>query len=183
MENYQVKFINRTLLVSVFFVFSSVLLADDVWFNVRKLEVQSVPVITPIAEVECLAKNIYFEAGHEPEEGKIAVAQVTKNRVQHPNYPKTYCGVVWQVTKSNKTGKKVAQFSWTLDGKSDVPYNHAIYIESWQIAEKVLLNRLESDIIDESVCNYHAVYVKPKWAKYMERVAKIGNHLFYRTKS
>ena len=179
------KILDSILMMILFLATSGALLADDfsndrLWITTPPFEIPQVdPILSP-EEVECLAKNIYFEAGYEPEEGMIAVAQVTKNRVEHPAYPQTYCDVVWQVTKNKKTGKRVAQFSWTLDGKPDVPYNKDIYSESLLIAEKILQNRLNSDIIPEDVYHYHAVYVKPKWAARMQRVAKIGNHLFYR---
>ena len=48
-------------------------------------------------ELDCLAKNIYFEARGESLTGKIAVANVTMNRVEHHKYPSTVCGVVTQV--------------------------------------------------------------------------------------
>lgn len=179
------RFLNAVLMTILFLAASGALLADDfsngnIWISRTHLEIPTLDPILPVEEIECLAKNIYFEARNESEEGMIAVAQVTKNRVENPNYPKTYCGVVWQVTKNKRTGKKVAQFSWTLDGKPDVPHNQDIYSESLLIAEKMLQNKLNSDIIPEDVYHYHAVYVKPRWASRMQRVAKIGNHLFYR---
>jgi len=139
------------------------------------------PVMTPELrkEQECLAKNIYFEAKNEPLEGKLAVAQVTRNRVESEQYPDTYCAVVWQQTKNKKTGKRVAQFSWTLDGKPDTPRNLTAYEEALEIAERVLLHGETSDIIDSSVLFYHATYVRPNWSRRLERVAKIGLHIFY----
>jgi len=88
---------------------------------------------------------------------------------------------VWQVTKRKDNGKKVPQFSWTLDGKPDNPYNPEKYQVALEIAEEVLLNQVHSAIIGTSVFHYHAVYVQPKWARQMKRVVKIGNHVFYRS--
>lgn len=127
------------------------------------------------AEIECLAKNIYFEAGNQSYEGKLAVAQVTKNRVNNDKYPKTYCEVVFQ-SKENK-----CQFSWTCDGKSDRPRNEVMYNDSRRIAEDVYYNRIQSNKIKNDVLYYHANYVNPIWNRGMQLTANIGNHQFYTT--
>ena len=78
-------------------------------------------------EAVCLAKNIYFEAGNQPLAGKVAVAQVVLNRMEHASYPKDVCGVVYQAKwRENWKGQQVpirhqCQFSWFCDGKSDEP--------------------------------------------------------------
>lgn len=125
-------------------------------------------------ETECLAKNIYFEAAHEPYQGKLAVATVTMNRVNSKLFPKTVCGVVLQ--KNGRT----CQFSWTCDGKSDVIRNRKEYNSSLKIAKEVLINKKRSGIIGRNVYNYHANYIMPTWANNMEMVAEIGNHVFYK---
>ena len=130
-------------------------------------------------EIKCLADNIYFEAKNEPVEGQLAVAEVTLNRVEHPQYPKTVCGVVWQKNKDKRTGKTVAQFSWTLDGRSDVPKSKETYEQIYALAEEVLLYGMDSAIVGSEALFYHAAYVKPRWARKMERVMRIGNHIFY----
>ncbi len=134
-------------------------------------------------EVKCLADNIYFEAKNEPIEGKLAVAEVTLNRVEHPQYPKTVCGVVWQQNKDRRTGRKVAQFSWTLDGKPDVPKSKETYAEIYALAEEVLLYGMESAIVGSDTLFYHATYVKPRWSRQMVRVVRIGNHVFYQPRT
>lgn len=174
------KLINIILGMIIFFVCTKLVLADSMHtYNLPPPKLTAKELKHLEIEKECLAKNIYFEAAYEPEEGMVAVAQVTKNRVLHPQYPKTYCGVVWQNNVDKRTGKRVAQFSWTLDGKPDVPHNKDIYKFALEIAEEVLLNQRDSDIIGDDVYNYHAVYVNPRWAKHMNKTAKIGNHLFY----
>jgi spore germination cell wall hydrolase CwlJ-like protein len=130
-------------------------------------------------EIKCLADNIYFEAKSEPLEGQLAVAEVTLNRVTHPEYPKTVCGVVWQKNKDRRTGRTVAQFSWTLDGRSDVPKSKETYDQIYALAEEVLLYGMDSAIVGSEALFYHATYVKPRWARKMERVMRIGNHIFY----
>ena len=132
--------------------------------------------------MHCLAQNIYFEAGHEPHEGKIAVGLVTINRVKSAMYPDSICEVVWQVGKSSRSGKSVAQFSWTRDGKPDVPRNMA----AWEEAKALAYEMLEGGNLDnfedftKGATHYHATYVKPYWRHKYERVAKIGLHIFYR---
>lgn len=141
-----------------------------------------VPNDVPKREIECLAQNIYFEAKNEPYEGQLAVAQVTLNRVEHPEYPKTVCGVVWQQNRDRRTGRRVAQFSWTLDRRSDVPKNKTDYEEAYALAEEVLLYGVESAMIGTQVIFYHANYVNPRWRN-VQKVAKIGNHIFYQPRT
>ena len=119
-------------------------------------------------EIDCLAKNIYFEALTESDAGKIAVANVTMNRVNHPAFPNTVCEVVWEPK----------QFSWTHDGKSDRPSSAKAYAEVYEIAKAVY----NGNIIDitEGATFYHADYVNPPWAKAMERVGQIDRHIFYK---
>lgn len=142
-----------------------------------------IPNDVPKREIKCLADNIYFEAKNEPVEGQLAVAEVTLNRVEHPEYPKTVCGVVWQQNKDRRTGKRVAQFSWTLDGRADVPKSKETYAEIYALAEEVLLYGMDSAIVGPEALFYHANYVKPRWARKMERVARIGNHIFYQPRT
>ena len=117
-------------------------------------------------ELDCLAKNIYYEAGTEPFEGKVAVAQVTLNRVRSREYQNTVCGVVYQR----------AQFSWTLDHTKRVRDTKAWH-EANLIAHGVLSGRIK-------LPNFHALYyhthkIKPRWSKTKQVVATIGNHIFY----
>lgn len=128
-------------------------------------------------ELECLAKNIYYEAGSEPFEGKVAVAQVTINRTQSKDFPKDICAVVYE--KNIVYNKVICQFSWYCEQQTKVrPIHAATYKESEAVAKKVLLEGFRLDIIREDTLYYHADYVNPRWKK--ERVAKIGKHIFYR---
>ena len=142
-----------------------------------------IPNDVPKREIKCLADNIYFEAKNEPIEGKLAVAEVTLNRVEHPEYPKTVCGVVWQQSKDRRTGRRVAQFSWTLDGKPDVPKSKETYEEIYALAEEVLLYGMDSAIVGPEALFYHATYVKPRWSRHMVKVMRIGNHIFYQPRT
>lgn len=123
---------------------------------------------TSAAEIECLATNIYFEALTESDAGKIAVANVTMNRVNHPAFPNSVCEVVWEPK----------QFSWTHDGKSDRPDSAKAYAEVYEIAKAVYNGNITD--ITEGATFYHADYVNPPWAKVMERVGQIDRHIFYK---
>jgi spore germination cell wall hydrolase CwlJ-like protein len=128
-------------------------------------------------QLECLAINIYREAGHEPFEGKVAVAQVTMNRVEHPAFPKDVCGVVYQKTSAVKV---VCQFSWYCDSTHrNRPVNPEAYKESYEVAKKVLLEDFRLDILKTALF-YHADYVNPNWN--LDKIGKIGRHIFYRQK-
>jgi len=122
-------------------------------------------------EVECLARNIYFEARGEPRAGKIAVAEVTMNRVKSNQFPKTVCAVVHQKHKN------ICQFSWVCEGKRSVRNNNA-WRESQRIAESILISKKRYGIIGNAKY-FHATYVNPKWADESRMIAQIGNHIFY----
>lgn len=123
-------------------------------------------------EVECLAKNIYFEAGSEPRAGKIAVAEVTMNRVKSRQFPRTVCGVVYQKVKGT------CQFSWVCqDGKTI--RNRSAWRESQRIAENILISKKKYGIIGSAMF-FHANYVEPAWAEEKQLIAQIGAHIFYR---
>jgi spore germination cell wall hydrolase CwlJ-like protein len=125
-----------------------------------------------LKEVECLARNIYFEAGGEPRAGKIAVAEVTMNRVKSKQYPRTVCGVVHQRTKGT------CQFSWVCEGKKKVYRNSSAWRDSIKIAENILISKQHYGIIG-SAKYFHADYVDPAWAEQKQLIRKIGNHIFY----
>jgi len=125
-----------------------------------------------LKEVECLARNIYFEAGGEPRAGKIAVAEVTMNRVKSKQYPRTVCGVVHQRIKGT------CQFSWVCEGKKKVYRNSSAWRDSIKIAENILISKQHYGIIG-SAKYFHADYVDPAWAEQKQLIRKIGNHIFY----
>lgn len=125
--------------------------------------------------LQCLALNIYREAGQETFQGKVAVAQVTINRTQDRRFPDDICGVVYQ--KNVIMEKVVCQFSWYCDQVMRVrPIHNAAYKESMEVAKKVYLEEFRLDSVKDALY-YHANYVNPNW-KY-EKVAVIGNHIFY----
>ena len=128
-------------------------------------------------QVKCLADNIYHEAGNESYEGKLAVAQVTMNRVASGKFASDICSVVYQKT-TTPANTITCQFSWTCMAVS-MSYDKYKWEESVNIAKKALTEPVLHDTIAESnALYYHAVYVKPGWSK-TKVVKQIGNHIFY----
>lgn len=129
---------------------------------------------------QCLADNIYYEAATEPFEGKVAVAQVTMNRLADFLGGDTVCQVVYFKKINPHTGKIEAAFSWTLGSHWRTHFlSHHIYSECTNIAREVLAGRLRSDIIGNNVEFYHADYITASWAPDHDPVAHIGHHIFY----
>ena len=127
------------------------------------------------AQLDCLARNIYHEAGSEPFEGKVAVAQVTINRTESGSFPSDICKVVYQ--KNVVYEKVMCQFSWYCEGPSAMkPMNGPIYTESMEVAKKVLLEGFRLPDLKKALY-FHGDYIKPGWNK--KPVAKIGRHIFY----
>lgn len=122
-------------------------------------------------DLHCMTLNIYREAGWEPHEGQIAVGTVTMNRVRHPNYPSTVCGVVYQ---RNSRG---CQFSWVCQKVSPIIPERYERIE--QVARLVLVDSQRHPELRRSL-HYHADYVNPDWAEQMTPIKQIGAHIFYR---
>jgi spore germination cell wall hydrolase CwlJ-like protein len=127
-------------------------------------------------QLECLARNIYYEAGIESFEGKVAVAQVTINRSNSGKFPNDICQVVYQ--KNTVLQKTVCQFSWYCDRPATLrPIDKKTFDESMVVAKKVLLEGFRLPSLTEAMY-YHADYVNPGWRK--ERITKIGKHIFYK---
>lgn len=127
-------------------------------------------------QLECLARNIYYEAGGEPFEGKVAVAQVTINRTESGVFPSDICRVVYQ--KNVVYDKVLCQFSWYCEGPARVPPKHAAaYKESEIVAKQVLLEGFRLPGLKEAMY-FHAKHINPQWKK--EKVAVIGGHIFYK---
>ena len=126
-------------------------------------------------QLECLANNIYWEAASEPFEGKVAVAQVTMNRVESGKFADSVCGVVYQ--KNVIYEKVICQFSWYCEGTHKVkPVHPPLWKESQEVAKKVLLEGFRLPSLKDALY-FHATYVNPSWGRPM--LQKIGQHIFY----
>jgi spore germination cell wall hydrolase CwlJ-like protein len=127
-------------------------------------------------QLTCLAQNIYREAGHEPFEGKVAVAQVVINRTKSGAFPDDICRTIQQKTVVG--GRIVCQFSWLCENPSILkPVNPSAYNESMAVAKKVLLEGFRLDSLKDALY-YHNDQVHPQWGK--QKVAVIGHHTFYK---
>lgn len=125
-------------------------------------------------QLACLAQNVYWEAATEPTEGKIAVAQVTLNRVRSGKFPNSICGVVQQ--RTTVLDKIVCQFSWFCERRRK-PVVGPLYEESMEVARMVLHDGYELDHMKDALY-FHAAHVNPRWNK--QRVGRIGQHIFYK---
>ena len=131
-------------------------------------------------EIQCLAENIYYESASESYEGKLAVAQVTLNRVNSGKFRSTVCGVVKQ--KDEVNGRIVCQFSWFCNQALQLTRNKYQWEESLLVAKKALTNEVAHDTLHkENAMYYHANYVKPGWN--LPRVTQIGAHIFYKERN
>jgi spore germination cell wall hydrolase CwlJ-like protein len=130
-------------------------------------------------QVTCLAENVYFEAAHEPLEGRKAVVFVTFNRIQTGNYAGTVCDVVKQ--KFNGT----CQFSWYCDSSFTsrlLTIKHTpLYNEILQMSTHMYLNFDRMKDVTNGATYYHADYVNPGWTK-LQKEKQIGRHIFYKSK-
>lgn len=127
--------------------------------------------ITPHDErqLQCLARNAYFEAGNQSEKGMLAVTNVVINRTEDGRFPDTPCAVIKQRSRG------VCQFSWVCEGKNRIR-NMETYRRARAAAERVYLDKTHD--VTHGALFYHANYVHPNWG--LTRVATIGAHIFYR---
>jgi N-acetylmuramoyl-L-alanine amidase len=125
---------------------------------------------TDDAEQDCLANTVFFEAGLEPLEGQVAVAEVVLNRMRSGRYPTTICGVVLQP----------AQFSYVRGGRIPrVDRSTEAWRRSVGVARMVQAGTA-ARLLPTDTLWYHADYVSPAWGPRLNRTTKIGLHIFYR---
>ncbi len=124
--------------------------------------------------LECLTQAVYYEAGQEPTDGQRGVAQVVLNRVRHPAFPASVCGVVYQGS-TRQTG---CQFTFTCDGS----LLRAPEAGAWNRARKVAEAAINGSVYAGvgNATHYHANYVMPYWAPTLAKTAVLGAHIFYR---
>ena len=148
---------------------------DDLRSNIESMPAGYVSTTEKIKQLDCLTRNIYWEAASEPFEGKVAVAQVTMNRLESGRFASSVCGVVYQ--KNIIYEKVICQFSWACETTHKVKPVHApLWRESEEVAKKVLLENFRLPGLKQAIY-YHADYVNPGWKK--PKIDKIGRHIFY----
>jgi Cell Wall Hydrolase len=126
------------------------------------------------AALTCLTQAVYYEAGFEPAGGGEAVAQVVLNRVRHPIFPHSVCGVVYQGADL-KTG---CQFSFACDGSLAKRPPKAAWERARRIAQRALAGYVMKDV--GGATHYHTQWVVPWWRPTVTKVAQVGAHIFYR---
>ncbi|HKT86322.1 MAG TPA: cell wall hydrolase [Novosphingobium sp.] len=124
--------------------------------------------------LDCLAAASWYEAGNDVE-GQRSVIQVVLNRVRHPSFPNSVCGVVFQGSE-RATG---CQFTFTCDGSMQRRFPSA---REWKLARKLAQEALDGavDVAVGQATHYHADYVAPWWSSALQQVSRIGVHIFYR---
>ena len=153
-----------------------------------------IPAITQAQvhpSVECLAKNMYYEARNQGTAGWLAVTAVVLNRVNDKRFPDTICGVIkqgpsrpsWKNKNIKIPIKHRCQFSWWCDGRSDVPKQKKTYKRLLTIARSIVYNEINFIDVTDGATFYHADYIIPAWAKVKTKTTRIGNHIFYRWES
>jgi spore germination cell wall hydrolase CwlJ-like protein len=163
----------RLYVLPILFILSAVIYFNTTFSEDKIIDVKYSQLTKEAKrQVDCLAENIYFEAGHEPEKGRVAVALVTMNRVQDPRYPKDICSVVKQRVNST------CQFSWFCETGKKVSSSYA-YRESQKAALFVYANYDKIKDVTYGALFYHADYVNPRW-RGLERTTVIGRHIFYK---
>ena len=123
--------------------------------------------------LKCMTQAVYYEAANEPTQGKRAVAQVVINRMKHPAYPGSVCGVVYEGVY-----QPVCQFSFTCDGALTRQPLTRQWQESEAVAKAMLAGATEPSV--GTATHYHADYVVPRWAYTLAKIDQIGAHIFYR---
>ena len=163
-----------SILLSSLIVIASIVMTGNTRYFLP-LNVEYHTLSKPVQkQVDCLAKNIYFEAASEPRDGKVAVAMVTLNRLATGNYANDICGVVNQ--KTNGT----CQFSWVcLSPQSLTIRDNMLYNDIRNLAVTILFNYESIKDVTYGATFYHADYVNPNWG--LPKTTKIGRHIFYKS--
>lgn len=123
--------------------------------------------------LQCLTSAVYYEAATEPDRGQDAVAQVILNRVRHPAFPATVCGVVYQ--GSERSG---CQFSFACDGSMARVPSRAYWLRALRVAAAALNGHVMADV--GTATHYHTYAVTPAWNRGLVMTAAIGAHFFHR---
>jgi len=139
-----------------------------------RFDLTLVDALDSARDLECLTQAVYYEARGESPQGQAAVAQVVMNRVRHPAFPKTVCGVVFQGASAGRG----CQFSFACDGSMDDRREPG----AWRRAEAVAAHALAGAVMAQvgKATHFHAVDMGAPWSQDMIRVAQVGMHVFYR---
>ena len=140
----------------------------------RPFRIDPADVADHASALNCLTSAIYYEAASESDDGEAAVAQVVLNRLRHPLFPKTVCGVVFQGSEL-PTG---CQFTFSCDGS----LARRPSIDGWKRAQKIAERALGGYVMKQvgEATHYHTQWVVPYWQPTVTKLTQIGAHIFYR---
>jgi spore germination cell wall hydrolase CwlJ-like protein len=125
--------------------------------------------------LQCLTAAVYYEAASEPDDGQQAVAQVILNRVRHPAFPATVCGVVYQGSE-----RTVCQFSFACDGAMARVPSRTAWVRAARVAGAALAGYVFADV--GLATHYHTYAVRPAWNRSLVMTDAVGAHFFHRWK-
>ena len=151
--------------------------------------VQSVMRLDTV-QLDCMARDIFYEARGEKAMGKAMVGMAVLERTKSPHFPSTVCAVVKQGNVDDY-GRKIrnqCSFSWTCDGKYhddnfSEPTKQKEWEQSYIVAKLVMEGKIHVPFNTRGMTFYHALSVHPTWArdhKEYKVVAVVGHHVFYR---
>ncbi len=126
--------------------------------------------------LKCLTDAIYYEAANEPDSGQRAVAQVILNRLRHPTYPTSVCGVIYQGSE-RRTG---CQFSYSCDGSMARTPSRFYWNRARRVAADALAGKIYAPV--GTATHYHTTQISPYWAPSLDFIGTVGAHRFYRWK-
>ena len=174
-----IKILIVLLFLSIVFIIDQ--MTNVVETNLIIAETKIAKVVDP-KQLNCLAKNIFYEAGGEPLNGQAAVARVVMNRIKH-GFGKNPCDVIYQASHVDRLiddemqKVKLCQFSWVCEGKGEPNKNSPKYKQAERVAYQVLAYDEYKDVVPNTTLFFHNLHVDPLWP--YKQVAKIGNHIFY----
>lgn len=166
------KFFAITLIFGVFFIASDTY--EDQHVVPLPPKLNELPKYQ-LAQIKCMAKNIFYEASGESLTGQAAVARVVMNRITY-GFANNPCNVVYQKT-INPEGKTICQFSWVCEDKPEPNRNNYRYKIAEQIAYDVLILDKHKEVVPKSTLFFHSINIDPLWP--YKQVAIIGGHVFY----
>jgi spore germination cell wall hydrolase CwlJ-like protein len=173
-----IKIVIAIIFVTLVLTFGPIIPVEN---NTIVEETKVAKIVDP-KQLNCLAKNIFYEAGSESLNGQAAVARVVMNRIAH-GFGSNPCAVIYQTSHVDKLVDdevqkvKLCQFSWVCEGKNEPNRNSIKYKQAEQVAYNVLAYDEYKDVIPRSALFFHNLSVDPLWP--YKQVAKIGNHIFY----
>ena len=174
-----IKILIVLLFLSIVFIIDQ--MTNVVETNLIIAETKIAKAVDP-KQLNCLAKNIFYEARGEPLNGQAAVARVVMNRIKH-GFGKNPCDVIYQSSYVDRLiddemqKVKLCQFSWVCEGKGEPNKNNPRYKQAERVAYEVLAHDKYKNVVPNTTLFFHNLQVDPLWP--YKQVAKIGNHIFY----